>query len=89
MKTILTLATVLLTGTAADAKCRLASRSRSVTTNKVVTVQTSPAPAPKTPAPKAEPKTAAPVAAPTALASGCSSGSCRTSTSTRFRFFTR
>lgn len=82
---ILTLAAVLLTSAAADAKCRN-GRSRSVATNRVVTVQTTPA---AKPAPKVEPKAAAPVAAPTTLTSGCASGNCRTAVTSRFRLFAR
>lgn len=80
-RTILTLAVVLLTAAAADAKCRLFRRGEA--SNRVVTVQVpSAAPAPKV---EAKPST---VAAPTSLPSGCSSGNCRTAPPSRlFRLF--
>lgn len=90
-KMILSVVLVFAVGSLAEAACgcRATARSRTVSSNRVTTVQT-PAPvakpAPK-PVPKVENKTAAPVAAPVVLTSGCESGRCRTVTSSRFRLF--
>lgn len=78
-KTALTLLVLIGTASLAEARCRGSLRGRTVTSNRVMSVQTPTSTA--KPAAKTE---AAPVA------SGCSSGNCgRTSITSRFRLFAR